>query len=501
MFARMKAGTWTKRSLCALFVLVMLLPFVVSAQVGFSPQYSYTFDYWGELRHSPDPYRVRQVLFSRDLGLSQPLSGPRSLFVKGQHLYIVDSGNNRILQLLQAGGGFQVERIIQDFTGGQEPFTFSQPSDIFVMESGEMFICDTGNQRVLKLDAQLQHLQTLVKPSDQTFDQRLAFLPTRVVADSSGRAYVLARNVNKGLAKFETDGSFTGFIGAMPVSFTIQDQFWRLVSTRQQREQQASFVPTEFDNMYIDEKGFIYSVTSTFSEYDLLWDKARPIRKLNALGVDILVKNGELPPIGDIDWGSAGGISGPSKFSDITVLDNQVYIALDRTRGRLFGYDDQGRLLFAFGGSGNMAGYFRAAVSIEHMGKDLLVLDERENSVTIFTPTQYGKLIYSATESYLAGDYAASSALWQQVLGLNGNFELAYIGVGRALLQQGDYQQAMRYFKLADDGENYSRAFQEYRKIWVEDNISWIFLIIAALLVLPLLFSRIRKIREELKEA
>ena len=83
---------------------------------------------------------------------------------------------------------------------------------------------------------------------------------------------------------------------------------------------------------------------------------------------------------------------------------------------------------------------------------------------------------------------------------LNGNYELAYIGIGRALLREGQYHQAMGYFKLTNDEKNYSKAFQEYRKIWVEDNIGWMFAVLAAALGVPLAAGRVRRIRKELRE-
>ena len=53
---------------------------------------------------------------------------------------------------------------------------------------------------------------------------------------------------------------------------------------------------------------------------------------------------------------------------------------------------------------------------------------------------------------------------------------------------------------MANDELNYSKAFQEQRKIWVEENIGWIFVVVALALALPLLVGRIRKIRRELAE-
>ena len=37
----------------------------------------------------------------------------------------------------------------------------------------------------------------------------------------------------------------------------------------------AQFVPTEYDNLAMDSKGFIYVTTSTFDEWDLMDDQAK----------------------------------------------------------------------------------------------------------------------------------------------------------------------------------------------------------------------------------
>ena len=192
--------------------------------------------------------------------------------------------------------------------------------------------------------------------------------------------------------------------------------------------------------------------------------------------------------------------SGPSKFADITVLENDIYVALDRVRGRLFGYDSQGVLLWAFGTKGNTEGAFTGAISIEHMGYDLLVLDWLENSITVFTPTEYGRAIYAAGEKYLDGEYDESAELWQEVLKMNANYPLAFRGIGRAILRQNRFEEAMDYFRLAHDRENYGRAFKLYRKDWVESNIWWIILILAAVLIVPLAVGRAKKLKWEVSE-
>ena len=494
--------TCWKRSAAVVLAALLLAPFACAGAsvVGYDYSYTYNYDYWGDLRESPDAYRVQTVIDSSTLGLELAMLNPQSLFVKDDTIYLCDTGNDRILILRKEEDSYSLERIVTAFSGGPEPHSFAAPQDVYVTDDGDVFICDTGNNRVLKLDKEFNFLLAFTQPDDPTFHQDQAFLPMRMAADRKGRAFVLVQNVNKGLVKYEDDGQFAGFIGASPVTYTFYDQIWRVLSTREQRAQQEAFVPTEYDNLYMDRDGFIYVTTTTFDENDLMWDNAKPIRRLNAIGNDILVKNGEFPPIGDIQWDTYSGYAGPSKLIDITVLHNDVYVAADQVRGRLFGYDDQGRNLWAFGGAGNRDGYFRQIASLEHMGYDLLVLDALERSITVFTPTVYGAAIYEALETYAVGDYERSAQSWQEVLTYNGNYELAYIGIGRALLRQEQYQSAMAYFKLANDEVNYSKAFQEYRKLWVERNIIWLLAALFLVLAVPLGLSRLGKIRTEVNE-
>ena len=523
--------------LSALLTAVLLLagmPLAYAAD-GYIDAYTYTYDYWGDMRSSPDAYRPRAVLTGAELGLTQEMKNPEGLFVRGNDIYICDTGNNRILQIRLENEAYTLVREITGFTGEVTdvqiaiinktatpvrtadlesgkvvpdkdtalaacPTTLSGPKDVYVAEDGTLFIADTGNNRVLKLDADLNYQLSFVKPIDPTFDQSKSFMPAKLVADVSGRLFCLATNLNMGVMKFEANGAFTGFIGAAPVKYTWYELIWRMFSTKEQRAQQASLVATEYHNIAIDDMGFFYVVTRTFDENELRSGEAEPIRRLNSLGTNILIENGTYPPIGDVQW-AAGNLnitrSGSSLFIDVTVLENDVYVALDDKHNRLFGYDKQGNMLWAFGGVGYAAGYFNKPVAIENMGHDLLVLDANGCSITVLTPTEYGSLIFKANDEYNRGLYGDSADTWREVLKRNGNYDLAYIGIGRAELQQGNYKLACDYFKMARDDENYSEAFRYYRSELVEQNIGWIFGVVAAVLVIPMVVGRIKKIKWE----
>lgn len=467
-----------------------------AAEIG----YTYTFDYWGDVQYSPDAYEVAGVFTTAELGLKKKLSSPQGMFVYENYIYICDTGNNRILELERTSvSELRLVREITEFTGA-EVTTFSTPTDIAVSED-HFFIADKNNGRVLKLTKDLQYVMEFTKPTDETFDQDLDFLPSKISIDTADRVYCVGVNVNKGLIKFEANGEFAGFIGATPVTYNWSDYIWKKFATKEQRAKMTNFVPTEYDNLYMDYEGFIYACTANASEKDLDAGAIDPVRRLNMMGKDILIRNGNWPVYGDIHWGAAGGFTGPSLLIDITSFENDAYVALDKNRGRLFAYDDQGRLLFAFGGSGNMDGYFKMPSALEHMGYDLLVLDQQDCSLTIFTPSHYGSLIYQAIDMFRDGEYEASGETWQEVINLNGNYDLAYIGIGRALLRQERYHEAMEYFELKLDDDNYSKAFKQYRKEWVEENIVPIVTILIVIVVVPLVVGKIKKIKNEIDTA
>ncbi len=453
--------------------------------------YTYSYDYFGNELDSPDAYTAEDFLLGSSLGIGD-FKNPTGLFAKDGFIYIIDTDNNRIVVVDKS---FNLVKEIKSVMMEGAENALAKPQDIFVTDNGDMYICDTGNNRILHTDKDLNLIKTYTKPEDETILEDADFIPKKCVVDTAGRLYLLAGNVNKGFMEFDDQGEFTAYIGANPVKASLFEVLQKRLMTKEQRSRMESFVPTEYSNLSIDQENFLYATTTTFNGGDIgRRGKIKPIRKLNSLGEDILIRNGYEDPIGDYYWGEGGDISGPSKFEDVTAMENDTYYAIDRVRGRVFGYDFQGNLLYAFGGVGNKLGYFLYPVAIEHIGTDLLVLDNRTAALTRFTLTEYGSLINDGLALYKEGRYEESSDYWQQVLRLNGNYDLAYIGIGRSLLRQGKYKEAMKYFEMKRDTANYSKAFAEYRKQWVEQHIGWLIGGFAVLLLLPRLIKFIKKL-------
>ncbi len=96
------------------------------------------------------------------------------------------------------------------------------------------------------------------------------------------------------------------------------------------------------------------------------------------------------------------------------------------------------------------------------------------NSVTVFAETEYMSLIRTALNEYSMGNYNESAEYWKKVIKKNSSLPVAYKGVGRALLINGEYEKAMEYLKIGDDRFYYSMAVERYRREFLRENFIWL---------------------------
>ena len=487
-----------KIKLFCLFFLPALC--VINSLYAEPTNYTYSYDYWYEYVSSPDAYRVSAYILGTALGIGH-FKEPQGLFIRDNRIYVCDSGNNRIVVIEALDNGEYIPvRIVNSVLIDGVESNLNYPMDIFECKNGYIYIADTNNLRILKLDSEWNHIFTITRPDDDSIDDFVEFHPTKLVVDFANRIFTQVRNVNKGFMEFDGRGGFSGYMGANEVVFNIFDYVWRIFSTREQRARQGLFVPTEYNNIAIDNDGFIYATSFMAANMS---GNLKAVKRLNAMGQDILIRNGYEEPIGDIVFSdiSYGGVAGFSRLIDVTAFENDSYACFDRARGRIFMYDFQGNLLYAFGGLGNREGYFLMPVALDRMGDTLFALDSRTAAVTRFDLTNYGALINLALNEYKAGRYDSSAEVWENVLKMNGNFDFAYIGIGRSALRQGDYLKAMEYYKLKHFRTGYSKAFQLYRKQWMDENLWKIVLILSLLIFIPLIVRFSVKIIKEIREA
>ena len=455
---------------------------------------SYTYSRWNGGNHvlpSPAPYIADYFIDSKALGVTMTKPQDVAADSKG-NFYISDSGANRIIC---TDSEFNVQRIMEDFSANGVKETFSNPSGCYVTEKGEVYVADTDNSRIVVLDAAGKWIRTIGTPDSDILDDDFKFHPQKVAVDNAGRIYVVAKGVFEGIMVFYEDGTFSGFIGSMPVTASPLEILWKSILTQKQKQKVEQYIPVEYTNLFLDDASFIYAVSlSTKNE--------NPIRRLNMGGQDILIRNSlsNTPVAGDVPLDYTVSITGKSQFVDICADSSNVYYALDGKRGRIFAYDVDGNLLLEFGGlNSNQYGTFKKPTAIFMVGDNIGILDSEQAAITVFRPTDYVKYIQQGLYTYQESDYEQSIAKWQEVLKINGNFDLAYSKIGMSLYRLERYEEAMTYFEQGLDKEHFSKAFNQYRKVFLRENLGMIITIavsIVALLVTAfLVYKRIRKRR------
>jgi len=458
----------------------------VSALEAYDP---YSYDRWGDPVASQAGYTAEKYVDGEMMGCGNFLE-PADMFISHDDLmYIADKGNNRIVI---TDLDFNFKKELKEFSYNGETLTLKKPTGIFVDQyTGNVYVCDTENSRVIKCDTDGNVDRLFEKPDTELYDQNLTYNPSKVIVDKAGNVYVIVKSQTKGAVMFNSEGEFLGFYGANRVEQTaevLSNAFWNLISTEAQRERRTKQTPIGFSNFDIDDDGFIYTVTNS---QDIQTDL---VKKLNPRGDNILDSLGAADmTFGDIPPTYYSIYSKRSSLTDIDLGPNGELNILDFQHGRVFQYDKECWLLFIMGGSGYQLGTFQSAAAVESHDNHIYVLDSSKNNITVFTRTVFGEIVTEAANLYNDGLYEESLVPWQNVLKYDRNYRRAYIGIGNALYNRYEYEEAMKYFKISISRGRYNRAYEGYRDQWLKANYMKALIVIVILIVLLVVYSKLRK--------
>ncbi|MCR5520550.1 MAG: gluconolactonase [Lachnospiraceae bacterium] len=487
----MKKTARLKRILGVFALSVMtVLPAVPLQAEEEIPYDTYNYNYWEDVIKTPAAYTPNGSVGGIDVGTTS-FKEPRDFCISEEgEIYVADTGNNRIVVLDDKLK--KVNRIIDTFTVGGAEDHFSAPYGVCVSENGELFVADSLNARVVVLTPQGEYKRVVKEPKSEILEDDFAFIPLKVTVDYADRIYVISKGAFEGILVFESDGTFSGYFGTIEVKISVWEKFWRRFASKEERSNTQLYIPTEFTGIDVDADGFIYA-----SNIDS--EGIQAVRRLNPQGKDV-IKKGENGNVGgDIRFGIYGDYSGPSEIVDVVYRNKGMYSALDRKRGRIFTYDKEGNLLYIFGGIGLQDGTFRTPVAIEQNRDEILVLDAGRNVIMNFRQTNYGSLINDAVGLRFDGDEKQAIGKWQEVLRLDENNELANNGIGKAYLTAGDNEKAMHYFELGMNKEYYSIAFKRFRNRILSENLGRILTCVIALIIVRIIFKLIRNRKKGIK--
>lgn len=492
------------------FVLVAVLLIAVTAPaLAYIPYNTYIYDFYGKTVGSPSGYVPEKIYLAEDLGISS-IHNPNDIYVSDDNeIYFLDlGGENTRGRLCIFDENFKLIKEFKSLTDiDGSVYYMTNPCGVTVDKDGYIYICDTNNAAVLKINKDGQIILKYEQPGDDVFDESYTYQPYKIAIGINGAAYVISRGCLDGILEFDVDGNFVRFFGAPKVQLSVTDyiniffrQIYRTFGGASVDEVFATYVPTEFENLEIDENGFIFSTVIANES------STNEVSKLNFTGSNVLSPTTKsTKKVSDSLSSNYGDLEvlpdSNNNFVDIVVDDDGFFSILDTKLSKIFEYDAEGNLIFTYGGAGQQVGTLVQATAMTKLGKKTLVTDKTACSITVYDLSDYGRSLHDAVVLYNKGLYNEAEPLWREVLRYNSNSDIAHVGIGKVYYMNGQYKEAMDEFKLANDRENYSRSFELYRKEQIRASFGLFMTIIVILIVLAFLWRIFgKKIKQSIKE-
>lgn len=477
-----------------IFISILLISILsVSAYADTSLPYSnYTYSEKGsKVVLGPQAYVPDAVIYGETLGTTGMIEPTDVATDELNLIYVLDAGNSRILVLNEdytlktEFTGFINEGVQDNFKGAKG----------FYVDDAYIYIADTGNQRIVIIDKFTYTLTKVVgAPKSSMLAEDFVFKPISIAVDIDRLLYVIGEGTYEGIITMDWDSEFAGFIGTNNVAPSLWEIFWMQFLSEKAREGRVQFIPQDFSGMDVDDEGFFYVTTYTKQN-------GKMVKRLNPGGNDVISSLSAVNIAGDPLAVAKGALKGSSSFYDVAAGPDGLYACIDFTRGKVFVYNEDGFLLYTFGARSNQDGGFSGPEALVWLnGMKVAVIDSQRNSLTVFAPTDYAVAIHEGVAAQAELDYDLAFEKWQKVLELNSGFEMAHIQSGKVYHNLGNYEQAMEEFKLGNNKELYSKSLAKKRALWIEDNITIIFIVAIVAVCALFINSFIKKIKAKRKE-
>ncbi len=420
----------------------------------------------------PKPYTVKTVI--KEFGGSQTtLNSPQDLFLSetGEY-YIADTENDRIIKL---DSDFQ---FIAEFTQADDS-ALSKPTGVFVDNVGDLWVADSGNARIVHLDEQGKYIEKFVKPESDLLYNVTSFVPTKIAINPiNNYLYII---MGKQFMMLDAANQFKGYVGANQIGFNFFNWLVQNFASEELKFQLTKVEPPSYSNFMMTEDGRVVAVGMSSNSR---------ISIINTVGSNIYPSGN----YGEVAYEDDGTPINPL-FVDVTIDDNQIISVIEQNSKFIYQYDSEGQLICFFGGEGLSAGFFGMPSSIvsDKQG-NLVVLDSMLNQIQVFQPTEFISLVHNAIVQYNAGFYEESMASWDRVKEKDSTYGLSRNFIGKIRMKNGQYTEALEDFRLSGDKVNYGKTFESLRYQFLQKYF-YVIVISAAVLfiLLALLIKKSRK--------
>lgn len=436
-----------------LFILFVFLGVtVVSASSNTTYTYAQSTD--GDLiitqdAYLPDQYRV-------DLGLMSPQD---LFFDENDLLYIADydpDGDSDLARIVVYNpvSGLVEKEITHD--------GFVTPSGLSITGNGDIYVADPRAEAIFHFDASGNFIEEITRPDSRAYTTE-QFKPKKLAVDDNGNIYVVAEGESNGILQLSVTGEFLGYFAINPVYYSAEERVTEFFYDLVGQDYDSIKLPATFSNVYVDEKGILYSTTPSTLLDDL-------VKKHSTSGSNLF----------------SGIYTRSEGVSDIYVDDSGIIFTSSESEGYIDVYTKYGDFIFSFGGTSteDIIGLYRnlSSIAVNSEG-DIYTVDSSQAYLLSYQATDYAKGIYEGLDLFEQGKYVEAQAKWEDVLMLNQISKLGNDQLAKSYLYQGDYEMAAKHFAIAENRAFYSESFWEIRNDSIQDNLGVTLILLVLVIV------------------
>ena len=370
-----------KKFVSALITMVLAFSLFLGTNVSaLTKTGNYQYDEKFHAIPGPQTHVASSVLYGCNIGVGN-FSEPSDIFVDAnKNIYLADTGNNRIVVL---NSDMKPVRIIETVASADGKNTLSEPKGVFA-KGAYVYICDTGNFRVIAVDSENRVVRLVEGKDLMSVNKNFVFKPEKVVVDSNDNILVSSPAVYQGIMRFDENDHFKAFFAPNEVTTgfaTFVTSALKKIFTDAQKESLQKNLPSPYSNLYIDKENFIYATAENVNQ-------GQNIKKLNSSGTNILAYSSAMEE--NQTFGDYESKSEKTNFADIHCDENGYMLVADSASQKLFLYDRECNLISVFGGMGKANGQFSKISAVEKLNDDYLVLDSELGTV-IFSKAKMRK--------------------------------------------------------------------------------------------------------------